>query len=203
MRFLATRGAALLTLVALGASGCGLFGSSKKSVTASPSARLSLPPTLDLTASPTGTVAASPTPTPTPSPSPTPKPSPSATPSPRATPSPKASVTSTVEITSGTGATQNVKLGTLLSLKIPQQSDAGYGWVFTKSPDAAILKVTGDQTVPFTRPPPAGTPGNNIHRWTFQPVTAGTTSFTVSEVKSADPSAAPIQTYTLTVVVAP
>jgi len=110
-------------------------------------------------------------------------------------------VTPTVQVSQPSGSTTNLKSGQVISLKLQEHSDAGYGWQFSKQPSAAVLSVVTDQSLPAssTVGTPPGTTG--YHRWTFQAAAPGTTSFTVVERRPND--ANPLHDYSLTVVVSP
>ena len=157
--------------------------------------------------SPTTTTTATPTATATVSPGPSPAPTVtrSATPKATSTVSPSPRVTPTVQVSQPSGSTTNLKSGQVISLKLQEHADGGYGWQFSKQPSAAVLSVVTDQSLPASSPSSTvGTPtpgATAFHRWTFRAVGPGTTSFTVVERRPND--ANPLHDYTLTVVVSP
>ena len=182
-----SRATVMASLVVLAA--CSKPGSG---TAASPSATPSVRQTV---ATPTSTV----TVTPTPSPSPTPTKSPTSRPRVTATATP--SVTPTVQIAPGQTST-TIKPGGFISLTLGEATDGGFQWVFQTRPSAAVLAVVSDQSLGPATSPPTGTVGaSGRHRWVFQGVAPGTTSFTVVE---QGPGSGPItSTYSHTVVVSP
>jgi len=114
-------------------------------------------------------------------------------------------VTPTVQVSQASGSTTSLKSGQVISLKLQEHADGGYGWQFSKQPSAAVLSVVTDQSLPASSPSSTvGTPtpgATAFHRWTFRAVGPGTTSFTVVELRPSD--ANPLHDYSLTVVVSP
>jgi predicted secreted protein len=100
-----------------------------------------------------------------------------------------------VSITQAPGSTLSLGKGQYASLRLQEDPAGGYAWEFTTSPDAGILKVVSDQ-------PQAGPP-YPTHKWVFQAVGAGTTTFKVIERKPTDAVNQAIHEYDLTVTVAP
>ena len=137
--------------------------------------------------------------TPTASVSPTPTKSATAKPTPTATPKP--GVTPTVQVSEASGSTKNLSVGQSMSLRLPQATDGGANWIFQTKPNPAILTVVSDETLAPSPPPVSGTVGaNGTHRWVFQAVGSGTTTFTVIE-QGPGAGAPSISTYSLTVAV--
>jgi predicted secreted protein len=88
-----------------------------------------------------------------------------------------------------------------MSLRLPQATDGGATWIFQAKPDPAILTVVSDETLAPSPPAVSGTVGaNGTHRWVFQAVGAGTTTFTVIE-QGPGAGAPTLSTYSLTVAV--
>jgi predicted secreted protein len=137
--------------------------------------------------------------TPSASLSPTPTKSPTAKPTPTATAKP--SVAPSVQVSESSGSTKSLTVGQTMSLRLPQATDGGATWIFQTKPDPAILTVVSDETLLPSPTPVSGTVGaNGTHRWVFQAVGAGTTSFTVNE-EGPGAGAPTISTYSLTVAV--
>jgi predicted secreted protein len=149
---------------------------------------------------PTSTsTAATATVTPTASVSPTPTKSPTAKPT--STPTAKPGVTPTVQVSEASGSTKSLSVGQSMSLRLPQATDGGATWIFQTKPDPAILIVVSDETLAPSPTPVSGTVGaNGTHRWVFQAVGAGTTSFTVIE-QGPGAGTPTISTYSLSVAV--
>jgi predicted secreted protein len=135
--------------------------------------------------------------TPSASVSPTPTKSPTAKPTPTATAKP--SVAPSVQVSESSGSTKNLTVGQTMSLRLA--TDAGATWIFQTKPDPAILTVVSDEALTPSPTPVSGTVGaNGTHRWVFQAVGAGTTSFTVIE-QGPGAGAPTVSTYSLTVAV--